>query len=80
MKIYKFFSPTCGPCKVLERNLQASGLEYQSIDITDETNEELINKYNIQSIPVLLKVDDEGKELYRSKGVLSVDLIKKYFS
>ena len=77
--IYKFYSPTCGPCKVLERNLQKTNLEYQSIDITDESNEELIEKYNIQSIPVLLKVDENGIELHRSKGVLAPDLINEYF-
>lgn len=77
--IYKFYSPTCGPCKVLERNLQKTNLEYQSIDITDDANEELIEKYNIQSIPVLLKVDENGIELYRSKGVLSPDLLNEYF-
>lgn len=77
--IYKFYSPTCGPCKVLERNLQKTNLEYQSIDITDESNEELIEKYNIQSIPVLLKVDENGIELYRSKGVLVPDLLNEYF-
>jgi glutaredoxin len=79
MKVYKFFSPTCGPCKVLEKNLQESGIKYESIDITKEENEELISKYNIMTIPTLIKTGDNGESIFRNKGILSVDDIKKYF-
>jgi thioredoxin 1 len=79
MKILKFFSPTCGPCKVLDRNLQEAGIQYESIDITDDNNEELITKYNITSIPTLLGVDDEGNAVLRNKGVVSTQDLIKYF-
>lgn len=79
MKVYKFYSPTCGPCKVLEKNLQESGIEYESIDITKEENDELISKYNIMTIPTLIKTGDNGESIFRNKGILSVDDIKKYF-
>lgn len=79
MRILKFYSPTCGPCKVLEKNLQNSVLDYEDIDVTDEANESLIEKYDIMSVPVLLKIDDEGNEVYRSKGVLAPDLLNQYF-
>ena len=79
MKVYKFYSPTCGPCKVLEKNLQESGIEYESIDITKEENDELVTKYNIMSIPTLIKTSDNGDSIFRNKGILSVEDIKKYF-
>ena len=79
MKIYKFFSPTCGPCKVLETNLQASGLEYESIDITKEENEELVSKHKIMSVPTLIGADNEGNGILRYKGILSTEDIIKYF-
>lgn len=79
MKVYKFYSPTCGPCKVLEKNLQESGIEYESIDITKEENDELVTKYNIMSIPTLIKTGDNGDSIFRNKGILSVEDIKKYF-
>lgn len=79
MKIYKFYSPTCGPCKVLDKNLQEAGIQYESIDITDDNNEELITKYNIISMPTLLKVDDEGNAILRNRGIISTQDIIKYF-
>ena len=79
MKVLKFFSPTCGPCKVLDRNLQEAGIQYESIDITDDANEELITKYNITSIPTLLAVDNKGNAVLRNKGVISTQDLIKYF-
>lgn len=79
MKILKFFSPTCGPCKVLDKNLQASGLEYESIDITDDANEELITKHNITSVPTLIGVDNEGNGVLKYRGIVSTEDIIKYF-
>lgn len=79
MKILKFFSPTCGPCKVLDKNLKESGLEYESIDITDDANEELITKYDIVTIPTLLGVDDNGNSVLRYRGVISTNDLIKYF-
>lgn len=79
MKVLKFFSPTCGPCKVLDRNLQEAGIQYESIDITDDANEELLTKYNITSIPTLLGVDEKGNAVLRNKGVISTQDIIKYF-
>ena len=79
MKVYKFFSPTCGPCKVLEKNLQASGIEYESIDITKDENEDLITKYEIMTIPTLIGVDKDGNAVLRNKGILSTEDIIKYF-
>ena len=79
MKVYKFYSPTCGPCKVLEKNLQASGIQYESIDITKEENEDLITKYGIMTIPTLIGVDKEGNAVLKNKGILSTEDIIKYF-
>ena len=79
MKVYKFYSPSCGPCKVLENNLQASGIEYESIDVTKEENEELVSKYNIMSIPTLIGAGENGESILRHKGIMSTDDILKYF-
>lgn len=79
MKLLKFFSPTCGPCKVLDKNLQEAGIQYENIDITDENNEELITKYNITSVPTLLGIDDNGNSVLRNRGILSVNDLIKYF-
>lgn len=79
MRILKFYSPTCGPCKVLDKNLQTSGVEYESIDITNDANEELITKYGIASVPTLLCVGDNGESILKYRGIMTVDDIIKYF-
>lgn len=33
MKVLKIYSRTCGPCKVLESNLQLAGIPHESIDV-----------------------------------------------
>lgn len=79
MKILKFFSPTCGPCKVLDRNLQEAGIQYESIDVTDDANEELITKYGITSVPILLYVGNNGETILKYRGIMTVDDLNKYF-
>lgn len=79
MKILKFFSPTCGPCKVLDRNLQEAGIQYESIDVTDDANEELITKYGITSVPILLYVGDNRETILKYRGIMTVDDLNKYF-
>lgn len=75
MKILKFYSETCGPCKVLDSNLKKAGIEYESINVNDDKNNNLIKKYKIQSLPTLIKVDNE-KEIARHIGILTVEQLK----
>ena len=54
MKILKFYSDSCGPCKVLTKNLKEAGIDVENIDIyTTVTNVEL-SKTNYE-----LKIDTE---------------------
>jgi hypothetical protein len=47
-------------------------------EVDNEENEELVDKYSIRNIPVLILVDaDEDKELHRWTGLVSVDDINK---
>lgn len=76
MKILKFFSPFCGPCKVLDKNLKSSGVSYTSVDITSEEGEPLVETYSVKAVPTLIITDDEGKELMRNVGIMSPENIK----
>ena len=42
MRLIKVFSKTCGPCKVLDKNLKESGVEYDSVDIESDEGDNLI--------------------------------------
>lgn len=78
MKLIKFYSDTCVPCKLLEQNLQKTGIEYVSVDCNDDNNEPLVTKYNISSVPVLVKEED-GKEIDRHNGVITAQQIKDWY-
>lgn len=77
MKLIKFYSDTCIPCRLLEQNLQKTDIEYISVNCNDN-NESLIEKYNISSVPVLIKEED-GKEIDRHNGVMTVQQIKDWY-
>ena len=41
MKVLKIYSRTCGPCKVLESNLQLAGIPHESIDVQSIQGEDI---------------------------------------
>ncbi len=69
--IFKFGGEWCGPCKMLEHTISEiegtlENVQFYEIDV-DEADEELIEKYQIQSIPVLLFFN-EGLQVDRITG------------
>ena len=64
MQIFKFFSNSCGPCKVQGDNLKMFStthpdVEIVEVDVEKEENEELFDKYKIRTIPTLKVVSDD---------------------
>jgi len=78
MKLIKIYSKTCGPCKVLEKNLVESGVDYDSVDVASEEGEDIVEKYGVRAVPTLLLVDDNGTLLNKHTGILNVDEIKLF--
>lgn len=76
MKILKFYSNTCGPCKALEKNLQEAKIDYESIDV--EANDELIDTYSIRGIPTLIKLNDKDEVIDKYVGVMNVEQLKNW--
>lgn len=76
MKFYKFYANWCGPCRVLTTILNKAQIEYEPINV--DNNEELVNKYNIKTIPVFMAIKDDGTEIDRFVGVKSADAIKQW--
>ena len=76
MKFYKFYADWCGPCRVLTNTLNKAQIEYESINV--DNNEELVEKYNIKTIPVFMAVKDDDTEINRFIGVKSADAIKQW--
>lgn len=75
MKIIKFYSDTCGPCKVMDSNLKKAGIEYESININEDENYPMVEKYKIKSIPTIIKEKD-NLEVDRFTGIMTAEQLK----
>ena len=78
MKLLKVYSKTCGPCKVLERNLKQSGIEYINTDVDSEEGEKISDKYEVTMVPTLLLLDDNDNLIKKNTGILNVEGIKNF--
>lgn len=65
-KIIKIGTPTCGPCKVAENLLNKYNVKHVSYDAVDA--EDICTQYRVGSVPTILKLDDDGKEISRLVG------------
>jgi len=66
MKIIKLEQPNCRNCGFVENFLNDNGVEYESIDVMQNTD--VAMEYGIMSTPVTILLDNEGKEVKRSNG------------
>lgn len=59
--LLKFTSPTCQPCKELNRQLKEGwdGIEFEEIDVT--RNPDIVLEYGVRSVPTLVNVDTGEK-------------------
>lgn len=77
-RILKFYSPTCGPCKVMSKTLEevsrATGVEVQNIDINDEGNENLIEEWKPRTIPTVFTIDSK-EVVHEFKGIVNAQKI-----
>lgn len=87
ISIIDFYANWCNPCKKLEPHLKEIEINYpdikvRKINIEDENQKELIDKYNINSLPTLLIIDeDTNKILSKIEGFnlpLILEEIGKY--
>lgn len=80
-RILKFYSPTCGPCKVMSKKLEevakATGIEVQDVDITDEDNESLLDEWKIRTIPTTVVLGKHNELLGEFKGIVSIEKIQE---
>ncbi|MED3976157.1 thioredoxin family protein [Priestia megaterium] len=73
MKLVKFKQNNCTPCKMLEDILTDNDIKVdQTVNLTEPESDEdlmLAGMHGIDKTPVLLLLDDNGKEIDRHKGV-----------
>jgi thioredoxin 1 len=77
MKVFKFSASWCQPCKMLSKTLEGyDAIDIQEIDIDKE--QEVAIRYGIRSVPTLVLFDDNGNEVRRKSGVMSVAEFDKF--
>jgi thiol-disulfide isomerase/thioredoxin len=73
-QLFDFGMGLCEQCKrmkpVMERAARELGacVDVQVLDIRNEANEQLAERYKMRAIPFILLVDGAGKELWRKEG------------
>ncbi len=78
MKVIKIYSRSCGPCKILENNLQLANIPHESVDVQSAEGYNVVTKYEVRTVPTLILVDDEGNVVKRHSGLLGVQELKEF--
>lgn len=77
-KIIKFYTSTCGPCKIQTEWLKKlENVEIQNVDIEDDDSMELMIKYKVRNVPTLVLLDDTNEVLRVFHGLTEIDEINK---
>lgn len=69
-----FYADWCGPCKMLDRQTYAdarvvnAATNWVSAKIDVDANQNLAREYEVSSIPTIVFISPEGKELSRFSG------------
>ena len=72
MKILDFYADWCGPCKLQASYLSQVDVEVEKINVEEESNAELVEKYNVRNLPLLILLNDAGENIYRFNGLTQV--------
>ena len=73
-----FYADWCGPCKLLDSEtysddrVATASTNWLMVRIDVDKNQSLAQAYNVQSIPTILVLDSEAKEVRREVGFIGV--------
>ncbi|AQS44209.1 thioredoxin family protein [Bacillus amyloliquefaciens] len=66
MRLIKLEQPNCNPCKMVTNYLNDAGVEYETVDVTQ--NPEVAAQYGVMGVPVTILLNEQGEEVKRSIG------------
>ncbi len=80
MKILKFYSNNCAPCKVLSPLVSVLGQEL-AIDIEHvnvATRPELVDEFNVRAVPTLVLISETEETLGSITGLKTKDALRQW--
>ena len=75
MKILKFYTDTCMPCRMVGKLLESMNLAVDSINALQDVA--MVDEYNVCTTPTLVFLNDENKEVARTIGPVTKGQIQK---
>ena len=75
MKILKFYTDTCMPCRMVGKLLESMNLAVDSINALKSVD--MVDEYNVCTTPTLIFLNDEDKEVARTTGPVTKGQIQK---
>ncbi len=73
MKLLKFYAEWCQPCKMQSQIIKRAGDKIKTPieDVDIDNNIMMSVEYQVRSVPTMVLLDDDGKEVKRQVGVLN---------
>lgn len=74
MKIIELYSPTCMPCKILDKRIQDIIKDHPEVEY-NHLNALEHPEYNVQGTPHVIIIEDDGTEIYNQHVSNIVEVI-----
>lgn len=76
-RIIKCSAEWCGPCRVLSpifhkvsEMKEFEGIDFFDLDIDDDENAEIVDKYQVRNIPTVLVIDENNEVVRKIVGAV----------
>lgn len=82
MKLLKFYAEWCGPCKMQSQIIKNAGdkITTKIEDVDIDQNVFMATQFNVRSVPTMVLVDDQEKEIKRKVGVMKESELLEWLS
>ena len=71
MRFLKFYSPTCAPCRELNKVLDSLGISTVDVNVATDHGYRSYTNYRVKSVPTVVVVNQNNEEVRRVEGLKS---------